>query len=103
MGSRVKSPPKFTTVTFKCRYKARCVCIEDSSIIEAMVSSGRRFAGEARAQAGFKDAAFAGIFLLPTNNVMELYKAKGSHPVAIVFSGLDVWLSFAPDDLAMPV
>jgi hypothetical protein len=92
-----------TTVTHKSRSKKRVARIEDAALIQVLQGAGKSIAGEARARSGAVGASLLGVFALPTNNVMELYETRDRGLVAFVFSSLDVWMSFAPEDLtALP-
>lgn len=100
MGVTAKAPLSLATVTHKSRSKKRFARVDDPSLIEILRGSGKPIKGSPRAEAALKGALLVGIYSLPSNNVMELYEdATGTGPVAYIFSSLDVWMSFSPEDL----
>src|SRR4051812_38034191 len=98
MGQSAPKPPAHRTVTHKSRSKKRFARIEDPAVIQVLQGAGKPIGGVPRARAGVSGGTLVGIFALPSNNVMELYETTEHGRVAFVFSSLDVWMSFDPED-----
>lgn len=60
---------------------------------------GKKLTGSSRGVDESKGQILYGIFLLPTNNVIEIYRDPSGEERAILFNNVDVWMSFELSDL----
>lgn len=85
--------PEFHTVTFRARGKKRMTVIEDQTLLDMMRKVGRRLTVNVVARSGGA-GELQGAFMLPNNNVVEIFKVASGTEKGYVFANLDVWMSY---------
>jgi hypothetical protein len=87
-------PPIFETVTYQVRSKKRYTPLNDRALLELVKTAGIPLAGTPRL-AALAGGKLVGIYVLPSNNVVEIYAAAdGSGDTGYLFPSLDVWMTF---------
>lgn len=87
------------SATVKARTKKRFSLVIDENMINLMKTVGKKIPGASRGVDPSKGQVLFGVFLLPTNNVIEIYREPSGEERAILFNNIDVWLSFELSDL----
>ena len=89
--------PSHKTITIKAKTKKRYSLIDDASLLTLMVTVGRKteLTPQMREAA---DMSLEGIYLLPTNNILELFVDQSGKQRGYLFNNIDVWLSFNQSD-----
>lgn len=84
--------PANKTITVKAKTKKRFSVIDDASVLSLMTTVGRKIdaPGRIRAEDGL---VLDGVYLLPTNNVLETFVDAEGKPRGYLFNNLDVWIS----------
>ena len=95
----VPKKPVFRTVTHHAKAKPRFALVDDASLLEMMRQAGVALSERPR-RAGATHGELIGVFALPTNNVLELYRRPDGQEVGILFTSLDVWMTY--DDALDP-
>ena len=98
MGKPAKKPT-FHTVTVKAKSKKRLSLVVDESLLNLMKVVGKPLQFPAQAPAA-PDETLVGIFMLPTNNVVEIYRTRDGQEKGHVFANLDVWMNFRDEGAA---
>lgn len=98
MGKPAKKP-EFRIVTIKAKSKRRISLVVDESLIELMKVVGKTLNGPPQAIPE-PEETLVGIFALPTNNVVEIYRTRHGQEKGYVFANLDVWMNFRGDGAA---
>ncbi len=91
--------PNFTKALVKARSKKRYSLVDDENLINLMKVVGRKIEGNSRGVDAAKGQRLFGIFILPTNNVIEIFKDSSGNEQALLFNNIDVWMSFELSDL----
>ncbi len=91
--------PTFTKALVKARGKKRYSLVSDESLINLMKVVGKKIEGKSRGVDPAKGQQLFGIFILPTNNVIEIFKDARGTELAILYNNIDVWMSFELSDL----
>jgi len=91
----------FATVTHRARGKKRYSVLVDRELMAMMCSVGQAIEeGDGREKSARRPAGatgrLVGIWVLPTNNVLELYRGLDGSEIGYLFTSLDVWMSFPP-------
>lgn len=60
---------------------------------------GKKVEGKSRGVDTAKGQQLFGIFVLPTNNIIEIFKDASGSEQALLFNNIDVWMSFELSDL----
>lgn len=91
MGNAAKKP-EFQTVTFKVRSKKRLTLVDDPTLLNLMKVVGKAIQqpGQITPEPG---ETLIGVFLLPTNNVVEILVTATGQEKGHVFANLDVWMN----------
>ncbi len=92
MGIPAKKP-EFQTVTIKAKSKKRVSVVLDEALLNLMKVVGKEIQGSPQSKAE-KGEILVGIFVLPTNNVVEIYRTSGGPEKGHVFANLDVWMNY---------
>lgn len=92
MGADEKKP-NFTTTTIKALNKKRFTLVHDVALLNLMKTVGRetKFTAKVTQEAAVN---LDGVFLLPTNNIVEIYQENGQAVRGYLFNNLDVWLTY---------
>jgi hypothetical protein len=93
MGNTAKKP-EFHTVTIKAKSKKRLSLVVDPSLLNLMKVVGKALVSLPRTKAA-KGETLVGIFVLPTNNVVEIFQDADGEEKGHVFASLDVWMNYA--------
>ena len=91
--SHAPKKPVFTTVTYRAKSKPRFALVDDAALLGVMRQAGVALTESPRLQAE-TDGELVGIFALPTNNVLEVYRRDDGQEVGILFTSLDVWMTY---------
>lgn len=91
--------PEFFRATVKTPRKKRFSLVNDENFITLMKAVGRRFSDEGRSVDKSKGETLLGVYVLPTNNVIEIIKDADNNEFAVLFNNIDVWMSFELSDL----
>ena len=91
--------PTFNKVLVKARGKKRYSLVADENLINLMKVVGKKIEGKSRGIDVAKGQQLFGIFVLPTNNVIEIFKDSTGSEQALLFNNIDVWMSFELSDL----
>ncbi len=92
MGIPAKTP-EFQTVTIKAKSKKRVSVVTDEALLNLMKVVGKALQGPPKSNPE-KGEGLIGIFVLPTNNVVEIYRTPGGQEKGLVFANLDVWMNY---------
>jgi hypothetical protein len=79
---------------FRSRLKTRVTAVNDRTLAALMKAAAKRIDGPPRAFPG--STRLEGVFLLQTNNVLEVYKTPEGKLSGYLFNNLDVWLTYEP-------
>ena len=91
--------PTMSTATVKARNKKRYSLVSDENLINLMKVVGKAIEGTGRGIDRSCGQTLVGIFVLPTNNVIEIFKEASGTEKALLFNNVDVWMSFELSDL----
>ena len=92
MGKTAKKP-QFHTVTIKAKSKKRVSVVDDAELLNLMKVVGKAL--KSTAQIGpASGEQLIGIYVLPSNNVVEIYRDADGWEKGHVFASLDVWMNF---------
>ncbi len=95
----LQKSPMFTKALVKARGKKRYTLVADEKLIDLMKVVGKKIDGKSRGVDPSKGQQLFGIFILPTNNVIEIFKDSSGSEQALLFNNIDVWMSFELSDL----
>jgi len=95
----VQKIPKLTKSLVKAQSKKRYSIVADENLINLMKVVGKKIEGKSRGVDASKGQHLFGIFVLPTNNVIEVFRDSTGREHAILFNNIDVWMSFELSDL----
>lgn len=98
MGAKEKSPA-LNRMTFKARSKKRYSLVTDENFISLMKAVGKPIVGPSRSVDKARGETLLGVYLLPTNNVIEIIKDAENKEKAVLFNNIDVWVSFELSDM----
>lgn len=98
MGKSAKKP-EFHTVTIKAKSKKRLSLVVDEALLSLMKVVGKalKSGSHMKPVAG---ESLIGIYVLPTNNVVEIFQTADGHEKGHVFANLDVWMNYGEGDAA---
>ena len=82
------------TVTIKAKTKKRFSMVADASLLNLMKTVGRKLQGPAQMR-DEDPKTLDGIYLLPTNNILEVYVDPDGKTRGYLFNNLDVWMSYS--------
>jgi hypothetical protein len=85
--------PANKTITVKAKTKKRFSVIVDASLLSLMTAVGRKIDAPRRVP-NEDGLALDGVYLLPTNNVLEAFVDAEGKPRGYLFNNLDVWISY---------
>lgn len=91
--------PGSKTITVKAKTKKRYSLVDDPSLLNLMTNVGRKtnLAAQVRDAAGM---TLEGVYVLPTNNILELFVDSQGKQRGYLFNNLDVWISFNQNEEA---
>jgi hypothetical protein len=98
LGAREKTPTLNRT-TIKARRKKRYSLVTDENFITLMKAVGKRIESPGRSVNESRGEKLLGVYILPTNNVIEIFTDADANEKAVLFNNIDVWISFEPSDM----